>query len=214
MYEVHHLERSRSHRVLWLLEELELPYTVVRYSRDPVTMRAPAVLADVHPLAKSPVLCTDGLVLAESGAILTYLLEKHGSRGLARSAGDPTHARYLYWFHFAEGSATLPMSLLFHLGSADPLPVAKLEQAKDQLGRVLSYIDSSLRRDGYFADAAFSAADIQMSYPLESASLRGLLPQELGAIPDFLTRIADRPAYRRAVAAGLGDREPQTGKRS
>jgi glutathione S-transferase len=214
MITVHHLNLSRSHRVLWVLEELGLPYEVKNYERNPKTMLAPPELKAVHPLGKSPVITDGALVLAESGAILEYLVEQHGPR-LAPAPGTPGREKYLYWLHYAEGSLMPPLfvKLLFDRIESAPVPffvkpVTKkiANQGRDswaypQLRRNLEWIESELQSRPWFAGDAFSAADIQMSYPLEAAGRRiGLDPYP--KTKDILERMKARPAFIRAQERG------------
>ena len=213
---VHHLNNSRSQRVLWLLEELGLPYEVRRYQRDPKTMLAPPELRAVHPLGKSPVIEDGGLKLAESGAILEYLAGRYGEGRLAPAAGTPERLRYTYWMHYAEGSAMPPllMKLVFNRIQSGPMPffarpVARgiarrvLESfVEPNIARHLDYMEGELKDRDWFAGAEFSAADIQMSFPLEGAAARGGLDASRPRLTGFLERIHARPAYRRAIEAG------------
>ena len=215
MLTVHHLNHSRSQRVLWLLEELELDYAVRRYERDARTLRAPPELRAVHPLGKSPVLVDDERVVAETGAIVEYVLQRHGDGRLQPAADSEEGLRFRYWMHYAEGSAMPPLllKLISQRIASAPMPffarpiarrIARTLQAEvvdPQLALHMGYIDSELRRTGWFAGDAFSAADIQMSFPLEAASSRAPQPG-LAAIADFLQRIHARPAYRRALERG------------
>jgi glutathione S-transferase len=209
---VHHLNNSRSQRVLWLLEELGLEYEVKRYQRNPQTMLAPPELRAVHPLGKSPVITQGDLVLAESGAIVEFLADRHG---LAPAPNTPERVRYLYWLHFAEGTAQPPLllKLLFdRIKSKAPFfvrPVARAiaDQALDtfvlpNINRNLDFMDSELAASGWFAGPQFSAADIQMSFPLEAARARGGLDEKRPRLMDFLQKIHARPAYQRAVERG------------
>ncbi|WP_179400636.1 glutathione S-transferase family protein [Burkholderia guangdongensis] len=215
MLTVHHLNNSRSQRVLWLLEELDVPYEIVRYERDPKTMLAPPELHAIHPLGKSPVVTDDGHTLAESGAIIEYLVERYGDGRLAPPAGTQARLDYRYWLHYAEGSAMPPLLLklvALRIGSA-PIPffakpiarkiAATLQSTfiDPQIALHLGYIDGALRRTGWFAGDAFSAADIQMSFPLEAATARGT-GADHPAIASFLKTIHARPAYQRALERG------------
>ena len=213
---VHHLNNSRSQRVLWLLEELGVPYEIKRYERDPKTMLAPPELRAVHPLGKSPVITDDGQTLAESGAIIEYLVDKYGQGRFAPTAGSPDRLRYTYWMHYAEGSAMPPLLLklvALRIGSA-PMPffakpiarkIASTLQSSfvdPQLKLHLGYINKELSATGWFASNDFSAADIQMSFPLEAATARGGMEGQIPAVVDFLKRIHARPAYQRALERG------------
>ncbi len=216
MITVHHLNNSRSQRVLWLLEELGLDYTVVRYQRDARTLLAPPALRAVHPLGKSPVLVDAEHVLAESGAILEYLVERYdAARAFAPSPGTAEHLRYRYWLHYAEGSAMPPMllSLVFSRLRSAPMPFfvrpfARSIADKAMRGFVspqvklhLDYMESELGRARWFAGQDFSTADIQMSFPIEAAAARAGLEAH-PRLADFLARIHARPAYQRALAQG------------
>ncbi|WP_323119905.1 glutathione S-transferase family protein [Burkholderia alba] len=216
MLTVHHLNNSRSQRVLWLLEELEVPYEIKRYARDPDTMLAPPELRAVHPLGKSPVITDDGQTLAESGAIIEYLVERYGRGRFVPPAGTPERLRYTYWLHYAEGSAMPPLLLkLVALRIAHARmpffarPIARKISATlqssfidPQLKLHLGHVENALRETGWFVGDSFSAADIQMSFPLEAATSRGGDPAALPSIADFLTRIHARPAYQRALERG------------
>lgn len=211
MITVHHLENSRSQRVLWLLEELGLPYRVQRYARDPRTLRAPPELGAVHPLGKSPVITDDGTVVAETGAIVTYLTGKAGDALVPE--GTEAHARYVYWLHYAEGSAMPPLLLKLIFSRLAPGSPRLLRPLVRRIaGRVIQgFVEPDLRRHAaywetelagrpYFCGADFTAADIMMSFPLEAFAARGT-----GAGPQvqaWLARIHGRPAYRRALQAG------------
>lgn len=216
MIVVHHLNNSRSQRVLWLLEELGLSYEIKRYQRDPQTMLAPAALREVHPLGKSPVLTDGALTLAESGAIVEYLVERYGSGRLIPPAGTPERLRYTYWMHFAEGSAMPPlvMKLVFDRLEKGPMPFFARPVARALAGRVkkgfiepnlarqLDFMEGELAKSAWFAGAGFTAADVQMSFPLEAATVRGGLDAKRPRLMDFLARIHARDAYRRAVERG------------
>jgi glutathione S-transferase len=213
---VHHLNNSRSQRILWLLEELGLPYEIKRYQRDAKTMLAPPELRAVHPLGKSPVISDGGLTLAESGAIIEYLADKYGAGKLAPAAGTPERLRYTYWMHFAEGSAMPPllMKLIFDRMETGPMPffarpIARAIARKGKAGfvlpnieRTLDFMESELGKSAWFAGDAFSAADIQMSFPLEAASVRGGLDEKRPKLWAFLQKIHARPAYQRALEKG------------
>jgi glutathione S-transferase len=213
MITIHHLENSRSHRIVWLLEELELPYEIRHYQRDAKTSLAPPELLRVHPLGKSPVITEGDLTIAESGAIIEYLIERHGNGKLVPLAGSPQRLRYTYWLHFAEGSAMPPlvMKLVFSRIEKAPMPffakpIARSILRKVRAGlidpnleRIVTHIEAELAGNDWFAGDAFTAADIQMSFPVEAAAARlGARP----AIARFLERIHARPAYQRALQKG------------
>lgn len=212
---VHHLNQSRSQRILWLLEELEQPYEIVRYQRNPKTLLAPPELKRIHPLGKSPVVVMDGEVLAESGAIIETLVERFGAQHLSAPPGTADFARYRYWLHYAEGSAMPPLllKLVFDRVASAPMPffakpIARAIAAKamsnfigPQITLHLAYLESELERRDWFAGDAFSAADVQLSYPLEAAQARaGLNGNDHPHLVAWLTRIRARPAYQRALA--------------
>ena len=216
MLTVHHLNNSRSQRVLWLLEELGVPYEIKRYERDPNTMLAPPELRAVHPLGKSPVITDDGQTLAESGAIIEYLIDKYGQGRFAPAAGTPERLRYTYWMHYAEGSAMPPLLLkliALRIASA-PMPFFAKPIARKiawtlqssfidpQLKLHLGFINKELSATGWFVGNDFTAADVQMSFPLEAATARGGMEGQIPAVVDFLKRIHARPAYQRALERG------------
>jgi glutathione S-transferase len=215
MINVHHLNNSRSQRILWLLEELALPYEVIRYERDPKTMLAPAALRAVHPLGKSPVLTDGENTLAESGAIIEYLLETYGNGRLQPAAKTPEWWRFKYWLHYAEGSAMPPLllSLIFSHIPKSPMPffvrplvksIANKVQStfvKPQLKLHLDYMESELGKTLWFAGEDFTAADIQMSFVVEGAKARSALGARLN-LNAYLGRIHARPAYQQALKKG------------
>ena len=216
MITVHHLNNSRSQRILWLLEELGLDYRVIRYERDPATMLAPASLRAIHPLGKSPVITDDELAVAESGAIVEYLIGRYGNERLIPPAASPDRLRYTYWLHFAEGSAMPPLLLALIFSRIEKArvpfflkPVTRAIAAKvrntviePNLTAQLDYMEAELTKNPWFAGAAFSAADVQMSFAVEAASARGALGTERPALLAWLAQIQARPAYRRALAKG------------
>lgn len=203
MLTVHHLNNSRSQRVLWLLEELELPYEIVRYERDRKTMLAPPELKAVHPLGKSPVLQDEGLVLAETGAIVEYVVEKHGGGRLKPASESADWPRWLHFMHYAEGSAMSPLLLKLVLTRMGILGRPAMGYVNRQLAAHLGYLESVLLDRQWFAGEAFSAADVMMSFPLEAAASRaGLTAESHPRLWDFLQRIHAREAYRRALAKG------------
>ncbi len=216
MITVHHLNNSRSQRVLWLLEELALPYEIKKYQRDAKTMLAPPELRAVHPLGKSPVITDDGLTVAESGAIIEYLLDRYGEGRLRPAAGTPERLRFTYWLHFAEGTAMGPllMKLVFNRILTAPMPFFAKPIAKGIATKVLTgfvdpnirsqldYMEAELAKTEWFTGSEFSAADIQMSFPLEAAAQRAGLGSSHPRLTAFLKRIHARPAYRRALERG------------
>jgi glutathione S-transferase len=219
MIVVHHLNNSRSQRVLWLLEELGVPYEIRKYQRNPKTMLAPPELLQVHPLGKSPVITDDGNTLAESGAIIEYLLARFGPGNQGRlkpEPGTPEALRFTYWLHFAEGSAMPPLllKLIFDRIPKSPMPffvkpIAKGISAKvlalmvePNLKRQLDFMEAELGKSEWFAGSEFSAADIQMSFPVEASAQRAGLDASRPKLMAWLKRIHARPAYRRALERG------------
>jgi len=220
MITLHHLENSRSQRVLWLLEELGLPYEVKRYKRDPKTMLAPPALKKVHPLGKSPVISDGKVVVAESGAIVEYLLDTYGQDSshapLRPLPGTAEGRQFTYWLHFSEGSAMPPllMKLVFDKIRSTPVPFFIKPIVKAICDKVMSsfiapniesqlrFMEAELSQRPWFAGTAFTAADIQMSFPLEAAAARAGLGANYPKLIDWLARIHARPAYARALAAG------------
>jgi glutathione S-transferase len=214
MLTVHHLNNSRSQRVLWLLEELGLPYEIVRYQRLP-TMQAPRELAVIHPLGKSPVVTDGGNTIAESGAIIEYIVGNYGEGRLIPPPNTPERLRYTYWLHYAEGSAMPPllMKLIFSLmPRRSPLLLRPLVKkitgqalatlVDPQLKQHMAFWETELNKSEWFAGNDFTAADIQMSFPLEAAASRAGLSAHHPKALDFLKRIHARPAYQRALEKG------------
>lgn len=216
MIVVHHLNNSRSQRVLWLLEELGLEYEIVRYQRDPKTMLAPPALRAIHPLGKSPVITDGGATVAESGAIIEYLIDRYGNGRLVPPAGTPERLRWTYFLHYAEGSAMTPLllKLVFDRVETSPAPffvkpIARAIAAKvkgtyiaPQIEQHLNFLEAELHQRDWFAGGEFSAADIQMSFPLEAAVLRAGLNASRPRLMAFLERIHARPAFQRALERG------------
>jgi glutathione S-transferase len=213
---VHHLNNSRSQRVLWLLEELGVAYEVKRYQRDAKTMLAPSALLAVHPLGKSPVIVDGTVTVAESGAIVEYLIDRYAGGRLMPPAGTPERLRYTYWLHYAEGSAMPPLllKLVFDRVANGPAPwpistiarrIAGTVQSSfigPQLKRHLDYMEAELAAHTWFAGEEFTAADVQMSFPLEAAVSRAGLNASRPQLMAFLDRIHARAAYQRALERG------------
>ena len=213
---VHHLNNSRSQRILWLLEELGLEYEIKKYQRDAKTMLAPPELRAIHPLGKSPVITDGANTVAESGAIIEYLLERYGHGKFVPPAGSADKLRYTYFIHYAEGSAMTPllMKLVFDRVEKGPMPffakpIAKAIAQKvkstyilPQITQHLTYLEGELGKSTWFAGPEFSAADIQISFVLEAAASRGGLGQTYPKLMAFLDRIHARPAYQRALERG------------
>ena len=216
MVTVHHLNNSRSQRVLWMLEELGVPYEIKKYQRDPKTMLAPPSLQKVHPLGKSPVITDGDATLAESGAILEYLVERYGNGRLAPAIGTPERLRWRYWMHFAEGTAMPPLllKLIFDRIPHSPMPffvkpIARGISAKvlavmvqPNLKRMLDFMEGELGKSEWFAGDEFSAADIQISFPVEAAAQRAGLDKSRPRLMAYLKRIHARPAYKAALERG------------
>jgi len=216
MLTVHHLNNSRSQRVLWLLEELEVPYEIRKYERDPKTMLAPQELRAIHPLGKSPVVEDEGQVIAESGAIIEYLVDRYDTGLLAPLPGMPERLRFNYWLHYAEGSAMPPLLLKLVASriATAPMPFFAKPVARQianklqstfvdpQLALHLNYVNNELAQTGWFVGSQFSAADIQMSFPMEAAMARSGLRNKLPHIAAFVKRVQRRPAYQRALERG------------
>jgi len=210
---VHHLEDSRSHRILWLLEELELDYEIRKYERDPRTRLSPTSLKKVHPLGKAPVIEHDGRAIAESGAIVEYIVDRFGAE-LRPEEGSPAFYEYRYWLHYAEGSAMTPFLLklifseLVKQGPTLAKPVTRAisklmnrEYIGPQIELHMNFWESHLAENDWFAGDSFTAADVQMSFPLEAAEASEELDGHL-KISQFLERIHGRPAYEKAIERG------------
>ena len=222
MLTLHHLETSRSHRILWLLEELGVPYELRRYQRDPATRLAPPELKKIHPLGKSPVLTDGELVVAESGAILEYLAECYGAQAPAELAhleparGTPAHRQCRFWMHYAEGSLMnwLVMQLVFGSIPRQPMPFfvrpvaralcAGVQQKLIQpnVQAALAFMENHLAQHRWFAGEHLSLADFQMSFAVEAAPARGAAASAWPHLQAYLQRIQARPAYQRALEKG------------
>ncbi|WP_304176776.1 glutathione S-transferase family protein [Phenylobacterium aquaticum] len=215
MLTVHHLNNSRSQRVLWLLEELGEPYEIKHYQRDAKTMQAPADLRAIHPLGKSPVITVDGGSLAETGAIVEYLVTRYGDGKMIPPPGTPERLRWIYWLHYAEGSAMPPllMKLVFTaLPARAPAlirPIARAIMGAAQTGFVdpqlkahFDYWEGELTKSEWFAGPEFSAADVMMSFPIEAAADRADATKGRPKLAAFLQKIHARPAYQRALQKG------------
>ena len=198
---VHHLNNSRSQRILWLLEEIGAPYEIKFYDRDPATNLAPPELLAVHPLGKSPVIEDDGRIVSESGAIVEYLCERHGGGALVPERGTDDHVRHLEWIHFAEGSAMTPILLRIYtarLGEAAAPLEARIAQ---QLDSHFAYMESRVSNAGHFVGSSLSAADVMLSFPAEVAIMQGMAPR-YPKLANFVNACHDRPAWRRARDKG------------
>ncbi|MFD2262967.1 glutathione S-transferase [Lacibacterium aquatile] len=215
MLTLHHLNNSRSQRVLWLLEELGIPYEVQQYQRDPKTMLAPPALKAIHPLGKSPIITDGAQTLAETGAIFQHLLAQHEGHSLVPPVGSAARQRLIYWLHYAEGSAMPPLllKLLFtRMPKQAPWflrPVARLiangalsSFIDPQLRLHASYWEDQLSPAGWFVGDSFTAADIMMSFPVETAKVRGTVGAHTPRLLAYLDTIHARPAYVRALERG------------
>lgn len=198
---VHHLENSRSQRILWLLEELELEYEVVRYTRDAKTMLAPPALRRIHPLGKSPVISIGDRVLIETGAIVEYLVATAGEM-----LGAPPHIeeslRYRQFLHYAEGSLMPPLLTILVINRLGLLGRPARKPILAMFAAHLRWLDSELQNRSWFAGNSFTAADVMMSFPLEAARQRAGLDERYPNLLTWLDSIHERPAYRRALQRG------------
>lgn len=216
MITVHHLENSRSQRILWLLEELGAEYEVLRYERDETTGMAPHELRAVHPLGKAPVVTDDGTAVAESGAIVEYLVDRYDDGSLRPPAGTPERLAYTYWLHYAEGSF-MPLMILALImrrieGAKMPFfarPIARgiVGKVRDgyldpNIARHLGFMENELAGRDWFCGDRMTAADVQMSFAVEAAEVRTSLGSDYPNLAAFLERIRSRPAYQRALERG------------
>lgn len=204
MLVVHHLGVSQSERIVWLCEELEIPYELVRYDRDPATRMAPAAYKALHPLGTAPIITDGDLVLAESGAIMDYIMARYGDFRLAERPDSPDFAEYLFWFNFANGSmmsAAMMSLVISRLGDGKDSPAMQSLRGRSDNGFAL--VEARLGVTEYFAGSRFTAADIIMLFPL--TTMRAFAPRDLSPYPNiraYLARIGARPAYQRAMAKG------------
>jgi len=201
MIVVHHLNESRSQRILWLLEELKLPYEIQKYQRDAKTRLAPPELKAVHPLGKSPVIVDDGQVVIESGAIVDYLIRRHGGGRLQPAPVSPEYDDYVQWLHFAEGSAMLPLLLKLYTNRLGDAAAPLHPRISSQIADYLGYIDHSLAGRDYLLGTELTGADIQMSFVGEFARvLTDLSPYP--NLASWVQRFQARPAFQAALARG------------
>ena len=213
---LHHLENSRSQRILWLLEELGVEYRMEHYRRDPETQLAPPELLAVHPLGKSPVITDGEVTVAESGAIVEYLVGRYDDGRLLPAEGTPERLAYTYWLHYSEGTIMplLLMSLVMRRIETAPMPFFIRPVAKGIVGKVrggyldanlqrnLDFMESTLAASAWFCGERMTAADIQMSFPVEAAAVRAGLEENFPGLAGFLERIHARPAYQAALEKG------------
>jgi glutathione S-transferase len=202
MIEVHHLNNSRSQRVLWMLEELGVPYSVVRYERDPKTILAPPELKKVHPLGKSPVIRDGEFVLAESGAIIEYLVEKYGNGRFVPQRGTREYETCRYWVHYAEGSLMMQLLVKIYLERVGEPAKALLERVSGAVRMHLGYVEESLGSSQFLTGSLLTVADVQMSFPLEVSAVQGMLGDAHPRLKALLARLHERPAYQAALAKG------------
>jgi glutathione S-transferase len=202
MIEVHHLNNSRSQRVLWMLEELGVPYTVVRYERDPKTILAPPELKKVHPLGKSPVIRDGDFVLAESGAIIEYLVEKYGNGRFVPQRGTREYETCRYWVHYAEGSLMMQLLVKIYLERVGEPAKALLERVNGAVRMHLGYVEESLGSSQFLTGSMLTIADVQMSFPLEVSVMQSMLGDAHPRLKALLARLHERPAYQAALAKG------------
>lgn len=216
MIQVHHLNNSRSQRVLWLLEELGLPYEIVPYQRNPKTMFAPPELQKIHPLGKSPVLQDGEVIVAESGAIIEYLLDVYGQGKLRPKAATADARRFTYFMHYAEGSLMSPLilALIFSRMPKEPMPFFVRPIIQEVSKKIFSFLitpqlqshaqflENELSQRPWFAGEEFSGADVQMSFPIEALLANRKIAADLPKLSAFLQRIHDRPGYQRALQRG------------
>ena len=198
---VHHLNNSRSQRILWLLEELGLPYEIKRYQRDPKTNLAPPELKAINPLGKSPVIEDGGLVLIESAAIIDYLIRRHGQGRLQPDPASATYDHYVQWLHFAEGSAMLPLMLNLYVGRLGEAGAPLHPRIESEVANYLGYLNDVLAGKAYLLGDELSGADIQMSFIGEIARAQGKL-QAYPNLAAWVEKVQARPAYRKAVEQG------------
>ncbi|AZE95596.1 Glutathione S-transferase [Pseudomonas orientalis] len=201
MITVHHLNNSRSQRILWLLEELGLPYQIKRYQRDPKTNLAPAELKAIHPLGKSPVIEDGSRVLIESAAIIDYLIRHHGNGRLQPDPASASYDQYVQWLHFAEGSAMLPLMLNLYVGRLGEAGAPLHPRIESELANYLGYLNGVLGQTPYLVGDELTGADIQMSFIGEIAKAQGKL-QAYPNLAAWVDKLQQRPAYRKAVEQG------------
>ncbi len=201
MITLHHLNNSRSQRILWLLEELGVPYEIAAYQRNPETRLAPDSLKAVHPLGKSPVITDGAATVAESGAIIDYLIRVYGKGRFMPAFGTPDYNTYQHWMHFAEGSAMLPFMLGLYAGRLGEAGAPLKPRIESEIANHLSYMEESLGNRDYFMGSEPSGPDFQLSFVAEIALTRGYLAN-YPRLTAYIARIHERPAYRRGLERG------------
>lgn len=213
---VHHLNNSRSQRVLWLLEELNIPYEIKRYERDPKTIRAPKSLREIHPLGKSPVITDGDITVAESGAIIDYLIRTYAKETFLPEESSAEFRDYQYWMHFSEGSLMPPllMRMLFEKVKTSPMPFFIKPVAKMIADKVLTtfvnpeiklnmgFVDQHLSTHTWFTGDNLTGADFQMSFPLEASVAAGAIGNKYPNIHAYVKRFQERSAYLKALEKG------------
>jgi glutathione S-transferase len=204
MLTVHHLSGSRSQRIIWLLEELGAPYTIERYERDATTHAAPRELATVHPLGKSPVISDEGRTIHESGAIIDYIIRRHGGGRLAPAPGTDAYERYNQWLHYAEGSAVLPLLMFLTVARAGDAAKPLMPRIESEIANHLGYIDRTLAGGPWILGEELSGADVNLSFVGELACAFGRA-EPFPHLAAWIARIRERPAFRAAVKKGGGD---------
>ncbi|MFT5693860.1 MAG: glutathione S-transferase [Oceanicoccus sp.] len=201
MLKVHHLNHSRSQRIVWLLEELELPYEIIPHQRDLETRQAPASLKEIHPLGKSPVLVDDDQVVAESGAIIDYLTRVSKPGALRPQESSSDYNQYVFWMHYAEGSAMLPLLLALYVGSLGDAGAPLSDRISAEINSNLDFMSAELGDDQFFVGNTFSGADVQLTFVLEAAASRGLFDHRKN-LQAYVSRMQSRAAYKRAIERG------------
>ena len=201
MLKVHHLNNSRSQRILWLLEEIGAPYEIVHHQRDAVTNLAPPELLDIHPLGKSPVIEDDRRVVYETGAIVEYICDRHGGGHLVPARGSDDHIRYLEFMHFAEGSAMTPILLNLYTSRLGDAAAPLRPRIDQQLESHFAFMESQIRPSGWFVGDNLTGADIMLSFPAEAAVMSGRAADK-PKLTAFVQAIHSRPAYQRGLEKG------------
>lgn len=201
MIKVHHLNNSRSQRILWLLEELNVPYEIVNYQRDAVTRLAPPELKAIHPLGKSPVITDGNVTVAESGAIVEYIIRVHGKGRMAPDLKTEDGVRYLHFMHFAEGSAMLPLMLGLYVGMLGEAGAPLAPRIDSEIKNHLGYLEKEIAGREFFVGKELTGADVQLTFVFEAAAARGRL-KDYPNLNKYLERMHARPAYKRAVERG------------
>ncbi|NVJ98038.1 MAG: glutathione S-transferase [Alphaproteobacteria bacterium] len=201
MIRVHHLNNSRSQRIIWLLEEMGLDYEIIHYSRDAETRLAPAALKEVHPLGKSPVIEDGDLKIAESGAIIDYLVRTYGNGEFGPAVDDPAYNTYVEWLHFAEGSAMLPLMLALYTSRLGEAAAPLAPRIMSEIANHLGFMEAALGDRPFFVGDGFTGADAQLLFVLEAANVRGGLAPYPN-LQAFLERMQARPAYKNAIEKG------------